>query len=101
MSSDLTSEESAAPVLPVADDDPNAVRTRRGPVRVFSERIPRDRWRSWVIIEGYHEAVISYVAHRMHGCTECYEHMFTVRSIEKFGNHTLRIKCIDNLYAGD
>jgi hypothetical protein len=90
-----------APKMPVELDEPNSVQTRRGLTRVTSERIPRDRHRSWVTIEGYHEAVISAVADRMHRCTQCYEHMFTVYAIEQFPNNVLRVKCIENLYAGD
>lgn len=102
MNEHRSSEKSIAPALPVLDSEgPHVIQTRRGRVRVIQEQIPKDRWRSWVTIEGYHEAVISAVADRMHRCTQCYEHMFTVHSIEQFPNHTLRVKCVDNLYAGD
>lgn len=102
MSIPLTTDPaSAAPKIPVMPDEPNVVQNRRGRVRVISERIPRDRHRSWVTIEGTREAVISEVADRMHRCTQCYEHMFTVHSIEQFDNWTLRIKCMENSYAGD
>jgi hypothetical protein len=88
-------------VLPIELDGPNVRQTRRGRCRVLTEKIPRDRHRSWVTIEGPREAVIAEVADRMARCTQCYEHMFTVYSVEQPDNWTLRIKCIENLYAGD
>lgn len=95
-------DSSIAPKMPVEDGETgvDVVRTRRGRVRMSYESIPRDRYRSWVIIEGTREAVMCAVVLQMEGCTECYEHMFTVSSIEDFG-HLWRAKCIRNNYAGD
>lgn len=97
-----TAELQTAPVMPVEAEGPNVSITRRGRVRVIDKPIPRDRWRSWVIIEGTREAVMCEIVHRMERCTECYEHMFSVDSIEQFSNgHIWRARCINNLYAGD
>ena len=97
-----TAELTTTPRLPVMPDEPGAVETRRGFVRVISERIPRDRHRSWVIVEGPREAVMCAVVRRMEGCTQCYEHMFSVDSIEQYNSgYIWRARCIANSYAGD
>lgn len=102
MTETLPAEHSTAPKMPVDPDGPGVSQTRRGRVRVITESIPRDRWRSWVIIEGTREAVMCEVVRLMERCTQCYEHMFTIHSIEQFSaGHIWRARCIDNRYAGD
>lgn len=98
----LSTEPASAPRLPVMPNEPNVVQTRRGWVRVIHEPIPRDHHRSWVIVEGPREAVMCEVVRKMEGCTQCYEHMFSIYSIEQFSNgHIWRARCINNTYAGD
>lgn len=78
------------------------VQNNYGKVKVtYGNHPPGQRHYTPMTYEGPREAVFIEVGRHLMGVTRCYEHMFSVQSIENLGPYTIRVNCMANSYAGD
>jgi hypothetical protein len=72
--------------------------TRWGKIRCERERL--DQYRHRLTFVGPVDAVTAHVGQLLNRTTQCYEHMFHIKTLTPQG-YDLEAVCIENNYAGD